>query len=109
MAGIYLQSDKSMNGRVSRMDPVQDALGKAAEDMLMKAEAGLAAHRKSGNTKVEKTRVKGKYKTIDYEVALVGKNAVAIEYGHQPSGLFEGTDTKPPEGLYILHRAAGLA
>lgn len=36
----------------------------------------------------------------------------SIEYGHMPSGVFDpdvyGKTTKAPEGLYILHRAAGL-
>ena len=36
----------------------------------------------------------------------------SIEFGHMPSGVFDpdvyGETTKPPEGLYILHRAGGL-
>lgn len=38
----------------------------------------------------------------------------SLEYGHMPSGVFGPggklghIDSKPPEGLYILHRAAGL-
>ena len=35
-------------------------------------------------------------------------NPVAIEYGHMPSGFFKNKPSKAPEGLYILHRAAGL-
>lgn len=41
-------------------------------------------------------------------------NPMAIEYGHQPSGVFgpggslEHVESKAPEGLYILNRAAGL-
>jgi hypothetical protein len=46
--------------------------------------------------------------TTDWFVSLHAPNPVAIEYGHEPSGFFEGTDTKAPDGLYILHRAAGL-
>jgi hypothetical protein len=45
----------------------------------------------------------------DWFVSLWAPNPVAIEYGHQPSGWFAGTDTKAPDGLYILHQAAGLA
>jgi hypothetical protein len=39
---------------------------------------------------------------------------MAIEFGHEPSGVFgpggryEDVQSKAPEGLYILHRAAGL-
>jgi hypothetical protein len=35
-------------------------------------------------------------------------NAFALEFGHQPSGFFKDKPSKAPEGLYILHRAAGL-
>lgn len=109
MAKIWLETDKAMNRRVSHLKPVQEALDTLADDVHGRAEAALATHRKSGRTKVEKKRVKDRYKKIDWEIALVGKNAVAIEFGHQPSGIFEDTDTEHPKGLYILHKAAGLA
>lgn len=35
-------------------------------------------------------------------------NAYALEFGHAPSGFFKNKPSKAPEGLYILHRAAGL-
>jgi len=38
--------------------------------------------------------------------SLDAPNAVAIEFGHDPSGVFAGTDSKPPQGLYILTKAA---
>lgn len=37
---------------------------------------------------------------------LHAPNAMALEFGHAPSGFFEGTDTKPPAPEYILTRAA---
>lgn len=37
---------------------------------------------------------------------LQAPNAMALEFGHAPSGFFEGTDTKSPEETYILTRAA---
>lgn len=37
---------------------------------------------------------------------LHAPNAVALEYGHSPSGFFAGTDTKPPDAERILSRAA---
>lgn len=37
---------------------------------------------------------------------LHAPNAMALEFGHQPSGWFAGTDTKPPDGEYILTDAA---
>lgn len=39
-------------------------------------------------------------------VILQAPNAMALEFGHQPSGVFAGTDTKPPDGEYILTKAA---
>ncbi|QFG10392.1 tail completion or Neck1 protein [Mycobacterium phage Anthony] len=39
-------------------------------------------------------------------IYLNAPNPVALEFGHMPSGVFAGTDTKAPEGLYILIRAA---
>lgn len=51
----------------------------------------------------------------DYLVHLNGNNALALEYGHSPSGVFGPggelghLNTKAPEGLYILGRASGLA
>lgn len=37
---------------------------------------------------------------------LNAPNAVALEFGHAPSGKFAGTDTKSPDPTYILTRAA---
>lgn len=43
---------------------------------------------------------------VDCFTMLHAPNAMALEFGHDPSGFFAGTDTKPPEPLYILIRAA---
>lgn len=37
---------------------------------------------------------------------LNAPNAVALEFGHAPSGWFADTDTQAPEATYILTRAA---
>lgn len=37
---------------------------------------------------------------------LTAPNATALEYGHNPSGVFAGTETKPPAAEYILTKAA---
>lgn len=37
---------------------------------------------------------------------LHAPNAMALEFGHEPSGFFADTDTKPPDPEYILTRAA---
>lgn len=43
---------------------------------------------------------------VDCYTILYAPNAVALEFGHDPSGWFAGTDTKAPIGEYILIRAA---
>jgi hypothetical protein len=43
---------------------------------------------------------------VDCFTLLIATNAMALEFGHQPSGVFEDTDTQPPEPTYILTRAA---
>ena len=43
---------------------------------------------------------------VDHFTSLLAPNAMALEFGHAPSGVFEGTDTKPPDAEYILIRAA---
>ncbi|AIS73784.1 hypothetical protein SEA_SEMPERFI_23 [Mycobacterium phage SemperFi] len=43
---------------------------------------------------------------VDFHTILNAPNALALEFGHAPSGFFEGTDTKPPDAEYILTRAA---
>ena len=44
----------------------------------------------------------------DWLVKLHAPNPIAVEFGHQPSGWFAGTDTHAPDGLYILYKAAGM-
>lgn len=43
---------------------------------------------------------------VDMFTMLTAPNAMALEFGHEPSGVFAGTDTKPPDPQYILTRAA---
>lgn len=42
----------------------------------------------------------------DEFTVLHAPNAMALEFGHAPSGFFKGTDTKPPAAEYILTKAA---
>ena len=42
----------------------------------------------------------------DFHTVLYAPDALALEFGHEPSGWFAGTDTKPPAATYILTRAA---
>ena len=42
----------------------------------------------------------------DMFTILHAPNAMALEFGHSPSGLFADTDTKSPEATHILTKAA---
>jgi hypothetical protein len=57
------------------------------------------------------TRVTKTDGEVDMFVNLEAPNALAIEFGHAPSGVFDpasyGSITKAPHGLYILTRAIG--
>lgn len=113
MARLYY-SRKGLNTVIAHMDGVRDAVHDEAKERGRKTKARLAEARASTRwhkiygpdhlTDVSVTRG-----AVDSFVNLDAPNPMAIEYGHAPSGVFEGTDTKSPEGLYILTRGVGLA
>lgn len=43
---------------------------------------------------------------VDNYTILHAPNAMALEFGHAPSGFFKDKDSKPPSATYILTRAA---
>ena len=43
---------------------------------------------------------------LDLYTVLNAPNAMALEYGHAPSGFFKDRPSKPPSATYILNRAA---
>ncbi|AWY03839.1 hypothetical protein SEA_NEDARYA_22 [Gordonia phage Nedarya] len=117
---VRLIGQKAMNTVISHLDGVRDAVKKEGRKIERKAEKNLAVARAS--TRWDKifgpeheTTVTGDMGATDYLVHLNAANAMAIEFGHQPSGVFgpEGSlghlETKAPDGLYIIVRAAGLA
>lgn len=109
-----LIGQKAMNLVISHLDEVRDEVHNKAKEVEELASANLEAARSSthwhkihGADGLTKTSVtKG---DVDSFVNLEAPNAMAIEFGHHPSGVFAGTDTKSPEGLYILGKASGLA
>lgn len=110
---MKLIGKKAMNLVVSHLEPVRHAVHEEAKGVGDAAQAGLDAERSS--TKWHKihgpahlTTIIVRQHEVDSSVELVAPNAVAIEFGHAPSGVFAGTKTKSPEGLYILHKAAGF-
>jgi hypothetical protein len=111
MAEIY-KKGKAFNGMIAHMGGVKGALRDEAGRLEGIAQTRLTAARSStkwvkydrdsaGETAIEVSEADGQY-TCDYHVSMTAENAMAIEYGHAPSGKLEGTRTRAPFGLYIM-------
>lgn len=102
----------SCNEDVSTIAGVRNAVRKEGREIFAKAEARLAAHRQSGNARVEFTDTKY-YPHWGVVVSLIdekargqgGPGALGIEFGHF---IRTGNFPRYVEGLYILTRSAGL-
>lgn len=120
VTSVKLIGQKAMNRVISHQSEVKRAVNKKGRSVEQKARGNLARARAS--TKWSKiigpghlTFISSSETGTDYLIHLNAPNAMAIEFGHSPSGIF-GPDgslghiqSKAPEGLYILIRAAGLA
>lgn len=104
---------------IAGMDEVDRATHRVALSVETRAIGNLAAQHDHtrivphSDDDTEPARIElfkggGKHPTSSYNVVLVAPDALALEYGHAPSGHFAGTATKAPAGTYILHRAADL-
>lgn len=129
MAVEIYKEEKDFNAFIAKMDGVQAELksqasriGGIAEGRLESARSSTQWHKvdlgsetqPSGLTKIEVHRPFGQYASTSYEVSMVVEgpirfpNAMAIEFGHAPSGVFGPTGrlshvkTKAPYGLYIM-------
>jgi hypothetical protein len=121
---MRIELDLDCTEKVMHRREVANEVEDAAVRIGVRAENNLqSARATTPHVKIDGT---GKQTEIDLEKApdrpldwLVymkagGKDpdAIAIEYGHFPSGVFAperyGKVTKAPAGLYILTRAAGL-
>jgi len=116
---VRLIGQKAMNRVVSHDSETQSAVHKKTHEVGAKAEANLAEAR--GSTRWHKihgpsglTSTSTSFGDTDGFANLNAPNAMAIEFGHSPSGVFgpggslEHVETKAPRGLYILNRAAGI-
>ena len=116
---VELISQKAMNTVISHLPGVRDAVHDEAKGVADAAKANLAEVR--GTTRWHKiygpahlTFVDSSQGEVDAYANLHAPNPMAIEFGHAPSGVFGPggkyghTKTKAPEGLYILHKAAGF-
>lgn len=88
----------------------------AAEGFLEHAKA-TTPHIKFDDDHDHETEISTQFNGTDGFFSMDGSpytNPKSIEFGHNPSGVFGPggkyghIPSKPPEGLYILHRAAGL-
>jgi Family of unknown function (DUF5403) len=116
---VQLISRKAMNLVVSHHDGVRGKVHEEAKGIEAAAKAGLEEARAS--TRWHKihgpahlTSVSSSQGEVDAFANLNAPNPMAIEFGHAPSGVFGHCGalghlkTKAPEGLYILHKAAGF-
>ena len=112
MATVKLDSKPSVYRKIGPM--TEPTLLLEAEQIKFKASGLLARHRITGTTTLDVNKVakgtRGNKYSADYDVIMdnVDSGGMAIEFGHMPSGIFAGTKTRAPMGLYILTRASGL-
>lgn len=106
---VKLIGQKAMNHVVSHHSETQAALRSENRKVTRRAEANLAAADKTTRITLEgyfPARIESSEGDVDHFTTLVAPNAMALEFGHDPSGYFAGTDTKAPDAEYILWRAA---
>lgn len=89
---------------VANSDEVEGILGDESFEILTKARANLAQHKKTGSHKV--TQTKGK---VDHYVNLEGPAALSLEEGHFVKGSYESAEPTYVPGLNILKDAIGGA
>ncbi|OBJ41326.1 hypothetical protein A5630_23080 [Mycolicibacterium mucogenicum] len=113
---LKLIPNKMMNAVVSHEDGVVDHVWDTAKEGSRNVESLIAKQRASTRWVKHDQSTAHEYHSdavknpngIDAHFTLEGPDAVALEFGHEPSGMFAGTPTKAPDGQYILHHAAGL-
>jgi hypothetical protein len=107
MAKVYANANEA----AARHVDTHRALKKERDGVTRRAKANLARANKTHRitpegyfpAEIEETE---NATLVDYYTVLHAPNAMALEFGHEPSGFFKGTDTKPPAAEYILTRAA---
>ena len=105
MARVYANANEA----AARLKETKRALRRENRMVYGRARSNLAAANKT--SRVTQTGYFPAYidtaeNDVDMYTMLNAPNAMALEFGHDPSGVFAGTDTKPPDPEYILTRAA---
>jgi hypothetical protein len=96
------QVDRNAARIVARHPGVKKAVRAKAEQLGGRARGLLGVHRATGATRIEVSSGK-----VDSFVSMVGEGAISIEYGH---GAYQrdGRTIGASQGLYVIHRAAGM-
>lgn len=105
MAHVYANANSAAAHHVD----TRRAVRRVNRDVAGRARANLAAANKTSRITPEgyfPAEIETAEHDLDCFTMLHAPNAMALEFGHQPSGFFAGTDTKPPDPEYILTRAA---
>jgi hypothetical protein len=115
MAVVYA----SCNETVLNLPGLKVGVGDCAMELGAKAEGILTAVRAStgwdridepsGQHFIDVNEASDPQHPADWQVELHAPNPIAVEFGHEPSGYYAGTDTRSPEGLFILYTAAGYS
>lgn len=105
MAKVYANA----NGAAAHHKDTRAAVRRENRMVIGRARENLAAANET--TRITKkdyfpAEIEGVEDGVDCFTILHAPNAMALEFGHEPSGFFAGTDTKPPFPRYILIRAA---
>lgn len=105
MAEVYLNANEA----AARHTETKRALRKYNRQVEGMARANLAQANDTQRITLEgyfPAEIETAEHDVDMFTILHAPNAMALEFGHAPSGWFAGTDTKPPDPEYILTRAA---
>lgn len=110
---IVIYGEKICNYAASHHVETQNAIRAAVAIVERRAQNNLSSVRATtGWHKIHGpdhlTSIGSFMSTPDGWVYMQAPNPMAIEFGHAPSGVYAGTPTKAPHGLYILTAAAGL-
>lgn len=105
MARVYANA----NGAAAKHVETKAALRRENRMLAGRARSNLAAANTTSRITAEgyfPAEIETAEDGTDMFTILHAPNAMALEFGHSPSGFFAGTDTKSPGPAHILTRAA---
>jgi len=110
MATVYANANEA----AARHVETHAAVARHNEKVTAAAKANLAATKHTPRLAEAKdsadiyfpAEIESSEHDVDCFTTLHAPDAMALEFGHAPSGYFKGTKTRPPAGTYILTRAA---